>query len=143
LDWLRNNGLELLLLLNSPGNVQVSLAQLLTKNNPYFTSEDLKKIDLELYNRELDNQLQNSMRVSSNVLNLYSSIGLDQNNLTMLVVYSGANIASINNRFISTKPQPKNKIETIAQIYYSYQVRSENDINTYLYIGTSWFIKTN
>jgi hypothetical protein len=141
LEWLGNNGLKLLLILNSPENVQVSIAQLLSKNNPYFTSGDLEKIDLELYNKELDNQLQNSMRVSSNVFNLYSSAGFDQNNLTILVVYSGSYIASTGNRLISTKPQSNSKIQTISQIYYSYQVRSENDINTYLLIGTSWFLK--
>jgi hypothetical protein len=142
LNWLSNNGLELLILLNDHNNLIPKLFDIFKEKNSYISTSDLEKIDFELQYRILDTQFDEHMGVELDLLNSYKYSDFEAKNLSMVAAYSGENLASFGKRTVDEASNTKlTNLLTLNQAYYCYQPIDNKDQATYLLIGTTMFEK--
>lgn len=139
--WLGENGLDLVLLMGSQNNIVPNLGFLLSQNNPYLTPEELEKIDIELSNQILDNELQKQLNLEGMILNQYQFNKFDAQNLTIIQVIPGRALSELAMGLTTQQNNKEYSFETYSQVFYCYQpIDSVND-STYLLVGTSYLVK--
>ena len=150
ISWLGARGLELVQALRKPGTTLTDLALVLTRSSSgtQLEVDDIVDLDLELYNRVLDHELQTGMNIDKNIQNLYQlhdyGSGSNAGNLTLVLAFSGAAVAAAADGLIyaveEQGPTAESAMETYSQAYYCLpSVGDDGDNALNILLGTTWF----
>ncbi|WP_455392148.1 hypothetical protein [[Eubacterium] cellulosolvens] len=142
INWLGSYGLNLMLVMSTPAMVIHRIADLLTRENPIFTRDDLALLDFEVYNRVLDHEMQKGMGVNENLRGSFKSPTGEPENFTLLIPLSGLAIIIIADGIELDTDNNNANLVTSTQAFYSYQPGGTEPGSTHLLLGTSWLLKS-
>jgi hypothetical protein len=146
ISWLSLYSLEFIMVLVNSGNLQVKLSELLTRENQYLSLADIEKLDFEIYSKKLEHELQNTMGIGDNLMDVYEFQNDVKQNLTLLTVLSGTAMNELANGITvptssgsngNGNENLKTNTVTYAQIFYCYQTQDTDVVRTHLLLGTN------
>jgi hypothetical protein len=145
IKWLSGFGLEIIQIMGNPDSFLTELGYILTKDNPYFTKEDLLKLDVEVYYRNLDLKPLKNMIVSENLLNVYQLPDDESQKLILIQTLSGDALLALGEGLKigvddNNNGNEKNEIvTTYGQMYYGIQQVGDKTNSVNILVGTTWF----
>jgi hypothetical protein len=147
IQWLRLNGLELVLALSNPETLITTTAGALTKGEQHLTNDQLSQLDFEIFNQKLDNELQINMNLGDNLLTVYDYPTWEEQNITSLIALSGAAMVEVTNGLGAIDTDQITGAISYSQTFYTYQKSNlpaaTIDEHPELLIGIQWIIEGN